>query len=97
MAAFFPPYAWMVVHFRQIFTISIGDALEIHSGNDLEPFVGKLILLDRGKRRCKVLLYDGVCKSERGGRNEHQSEYYLGHYCCTSGPLVYWTFGLKMA
>ena len=38
----------------QIFTIAIGDVLEIHSGNDERPFVGKLLVLDRGNRQFKV-------------------------------------------
>ncbi|CAM9769302.1 unnamed protein product [Ectocarpus sp. 4 AP-2014] len=39
------------------FTINIGDTIEIHSGNDSQPFVGKLVLLDRGTRRFRVRWY----------------------------------------
>lgn len=60
----------------QIFTISIGDVLEIHSGNFAKPFVGKLLLLDRGSRQFKVSFVSRFVFSQRvsGDLNYRRSD-----------------------
>ncbi|CAM9955213.1 unnamed protein product [Scytosiphon promiscuus] len=41
----------------KVFTVRVGDTIEINSGNDLLPYVGKLDQLDRRTKRCRVRWY----------------------------------------